>query len=146
MKAGYNSALAQYNRNAVEGSVAVADPHRVIQMLMDGALDKMAVARGAMERGEHEVKVNHINWAISIIEGLRSSLDLSAGDLANNLDALYEYMVRRLSEANVANDIAILSEVKGLLGDIRDAWVAIGPEVRGQARENQDSIGISLGA
>lgn len=134
------SAINQYNQAAVNMAADSASPHRLIQMLMQGALDKMAIAKGAMERGDTAKKGEHVSWAISIISGLRGSLDLSAGEIANNLDNLYEYMERRLVESNIENNPAILDEVMGLLKDIKGAWDAIGDQVREQAQQ-QSPIG-----
>ncbi len=121
------SALSQYSKTAVEAGIAGASPHRLIQMLMEGALDKIAIARGHLERGQMEQKTRHIGWALSIIGGLRASLNKEAGgEIAQNLDDLYDYMERRLTESNVSNDVAILDEVAGLLKTIKEAWDAIG--------------------
>jgi flagellar protein FliS len=98
---------------------------------MEGALDKIAIARGHMERKEYEPKGRNISWAISIVNGLRGSLDLQAGgEIAANLDSLYDYMVRRLTESNLTNDQAILGEVSSLLREIKSAWDAMPDEVK----------------
>ncbi len=98
-------------------------------MLLDGALDKIARARGAMQRKEYEEKGNHITSTSSIILGLRSSLDLEAGgELAANLDSLYEYIFRRLMEAHAQNDEAALDEVSSLLREIKSGWDALPQE------------------
>mgnify|MGYP002336209970 CR=1 FL=1 len=76
---GKASALQQYGQVGVQSGVACATPHRLIQMLFDGALDKLALARGHMQRGEVALKGSHIGWVISIIDGLRMSLDKEAG-------------------------------------------------------------------
>lgn len=124
-------ALSQYRSVGVQGSIADANPHRLIQMLLEGALDKVNTAKGHMERGEIAAKGKHISWAISIIDGLRASLDLSAGgELAGNLDALYDYMNRQLLNANLRNDAALLDEVRGLLQEIKQGWDAIPAELR----------------
>lgn len=121
----------QYGKVAVGSEVAFASPHRLVQMLMEGALEKVATAKGHMSRKEYEAKGNHINWAISIIDGLRGSLNLEeGGEMANNLDSLYAYMVRRLAESNISNEIAILDEVSSLLLEIKSAWDAIPDEVK----------------
>lgn len=120
---------SQYKQVGAQTSVESATPHRLIQMLLEGALEKINLARGYMQRGETAMKGTHISWAISIIDGLRMSLDKEAGgEIAANLDALYDYMGRRLVEANLHNDEAILNEVSGLLIEIKSAWDAI-PEV-----------------
>jgi flagellar secretion chaperone FliS len=121
----------QYGKVAVGSEVAYANPHRLVQMLMSGALEKIATAKGHMSRKEYEAKGKQINWAISIIDGLRCSLNMEeGGEMANNLDSLYAYMVRRLSESNIRNETAILDEVSSLLLEIKSAWDAIPDEVK----------------
>ncbi len=81
-----------------------------------------------MNAGNIQEKGNAISKAIRIIDdGLKASLDKQVGgEIATNLDALYDYMSRRLLEANIKNDPAILEEVRGLLADLRDTWNQIG--------------------
>lgn len=118
--------LDHYKSVESPASAEYATPHRLIQMLLEGAIEKINLAKGYMQRKEIALKGSHISWAISIIEGLRMSLDQEAGgDIATNLDALYDYMGRRLVEANLRNDTAMLDEVAGLLKEIKMAWDAI---------------------
>jgi len=125
-----HSAVQEYNRVGVASGVEAADPHRLIQMLMNGALEKIAIAKGLMERGDVSQKGGNISWAISIIEGLRASLDLNAGgEIAQNLDDLYDYMNRRLARANVENDPVLLDEVASLMHSIKSAWDEIPPNI-----------------
>jgi flagellar protein FliS len=125
----------QYGKVAVGSEVNFASPHRLVQMLMEGALEKIAIAKGHMARREYEAKGKHINWAISIINGLRGSLNLEeGGEMAANLDSLYDYMIRRLSEANMNNDVAILDEATSLLLEIKSAWDAM-PEALKQSAQ-----------
>ena len=125
-------AASQYASVGTQTGVSEASPHRLIQMLLDGALDKIAKARGAMQRNAYAEKGNHITSACSIIIGLRSSLDLEAGgELAANLDSLYEYMFRRLMEAHAANDEAALDEVSSLVREIKSGWDALPQETTG---------------
>ena len=122
---------SQYGKVAVRSEVNYASSHRLVQMLMEGALEKIAIAKGHMARKEYEQKGQHVNWAISIISGLQGSLNLTeGGELAANLNALYDYMVRRLSEANLHNDISLLDEVTSLLTEIKAGWDAIPDEVK----------------
>ena len=124
--AGVRNALDQYSQNAVQTGIESASPHRLIQMLLEGALGKIAAARGHMERGEIQPKGEQVGSAISIIEGLKSSLDKDkGGEIAQNLDDLYIYMERRLIEANSGNDTSLLDEVSDLLRQIKEAWDAI---------------------
>lgn len=120
------AALKQYQTVNVHAQVGEASPHRLIQMLMDGGLSRMAQARGAMMRGDLAQKGELIGKSIGIIGGLRDGLDLEkGGELAGNLDRLYAYMTSRLCEANVNGDVALLEEVMGLLRDVKAGWDAI---------------------
>ncbi len=122
-------AAKQYASVGTQTGVSEASPHRLIQMLLDGALDKIARARGAMQRNEIREKGNQITSAGSIVLALRESLDLNAGgELAANLDNLYEYMFRRLMEAHAENDMAALDEVSSLLREIKSGWDALPQE------------------
>lgn len=124
-------ALSAYNRVGVQGGVTDASPHQLISMLLDGALSRIAVARGAMERGETARQGESLGKAITIIDNLRVSLDHDkGGELATNLGDLYDYMQRRLVEANAASNPALLTEVQGLLGTIREGWEGIPAEQR----------------
>lgn len=119
-------ALEGYGRNAVESEVNYASPYRIIQMLMEGALSKLATAKGCIARDDISEKSRQITWGMNIIQGLRTSLDPEkGGDIAANLDSLYEYMGRRLLEANVSNDPAIIDEVISLLQEVKAGWDAI---------------------
>lgn len=124
--ASIQGALNQYRQVGVQGGLAEASPHRIIQMLLEGALDRLNTARGCMGRGAFADKGRHISSAVAIVDGLRSSLDHEAGgEIAANLDRLYEYMMRRLLEANSKNSTALIDEVSGLLQEIQSAWNAI---------------------
>lgn len=126
-----SSGVAQYGKVAAESEAAYANPHRLVQMLMEGALDKVATAKGCIERNDLEGKSRQITWAMSIINGLRTSLDMDAGGaIAVNLDDLYEYMTRRLIDASAQNDADALTEVIDLMLEIKGAWDAMPDEVR----------------
>jgi flagellar protein FliS len=121
------AALKQYQAVNTHVQAVDASPHRLIQMLMEGGLTRIAQARGAMERQQTAMKGELIGKAIGIIGGLRAGLNLEAGgEVAANLDSLYEYMANRLFEANVQNDMAPLDEVAGLLRNVKSGWDVIG--------------------
>ncbi|MGV2462908.1 UNVERIFIED_CONTAM: flagellar export chaperone FliS, partial [Pseudomonas aeruginosa] len=108
-------AMKQYQQVSIEAQVSDANPHRLIQLLMQGGLERLAQARGAMEREQIPEKGILIGKAIGIIGGLREALDSErGGELAGNLDRLYEYMIARLVEANTSNDTSLLDEVSAL--------------------------------
>ena len=117
-----------YAKVGLETGVVASSPHKLIVMLFDGALVAIRAAAVHMKAREIEKKGNAISKAIMIIEnGLRASLDKNAGgQIAVNLDSLYEYMGRRLTMANLTNQPEILDEVLGLLTNLKDAWEAIG--------------------
>ncbi len=119
-------AMKQYQQVSIEAQVSDANPHRLIQLLMQGGLERLAQARGAMEREQIPEKGILIGKAIGIIGGLREALDSErGGELAGNLDRLYEYMIARLAEANTSNDTSLLDEVSALLLEVKSGWGGI---------------------
>jgi flagellar secretion chaperone FliS len=129
-----NSKIAAYQSVVAHGGVAQEDPHRMVLMLFDGALERLAMARGCLERkgrGDIGKKAQLLTQCLHIIGELRGSLHLAEGGaLAQNLSDLYEYMLRQLLRANAENDLQRIREVSALLSEIRGAWVAIAPELR----------------
>ncbi len=126
-----NSAIESYSKGTLHAEVLEASPHRIIQMLMDGFIDRIAYAKGNLERGEMAQKSQYISKAIGIINGLKSSLDVEkGGDIAHNLNDLYDYINRRLILANTKNDMAILHEVSALMKEVKDGWDAIPADYR----------------
>lgn len=139
------SGIDEYTRLALRTDVETASPHRLILLLMDGAIDKLRAARAAMTRGNIAAKGTNITWAMSIIDGLRASLNLErGGQIAANLDALYDYMIRTLVTANLHNDDTKLGEVERLLGEIRSGWKGIESQVeRGKPAIVQNELGAT---
>lgn len=126
-----NSTINAYQQVGAQTAVVSATPHRLIQLLMAGAVDKIAIAKGHMQRGNIAEKGRHISWAISIINGLAASLDMEkGGELAANLARLYEYMGTRLLEANLKDKPEYLDEVAVLMNNIKAGWDAIPDEFR----------------
>lgn len=116
-----------YRTLSVETGVVDASPHRLIEMLLDGALDSVARARKALAERDVVARTMAITRALRIVdEGLKAALDpVAGGDVAKELDLLYAYVTSRLTEANLHADDARLVEVAGLLGGVRDAWKGI---------------------
>ncbi len=125
-----NYALKQYHSVDVTSSVTDATPHRLIQMLLENSLARVLAAKGCMKRGEIGKRGENIGLAISIIGGLQNSLDLhNGGQIAENLNALYEYMGQRLFDANRNTDLGAIDEVIKLLTEIKSGWDAIPEDV-----------------
>ena len=129
-KMANNRAMREYQQMNTRFAVESASPHRLIQLMMERVLTKIAIARGHMERGAVSEKGKHIGDAIGVISGLRASLNHKAdARMCGNFDALYDYMSRRLLEANLRDDTKILDEVAGLLRELKEAWDAIADRV-----------------
>ncbi len=118
----------QVNNNA---SLHEADSHQIITMLMRGALDRMAQAKGAIQRQDIDAKHDRINKAIGILYGLQDGLDFNADqEISSNFYELYDYMVRRLIDAGAEMSVEPIDECIGLLGPISEAWSNIPEEVK----------------
>jgi len=122
------AALKQYQQTSVHSGVMDASPHRLIQMLIEGALTRILSAKASLKQNNVAKKGEQISSAISIVGGLKASLDLKqGGDVSKNLDALYEYITGLLLQANIRNDTSLLDEAGKLLSEIKMAWDAIDP-------------------
>lgn len=127
-----------YKKGNLKQDIAQADPHKLTLMLMQGALDRMAYAKGSIERKDFEGKSEHLSRANAILMNLRDTLDMEMNsDVADNLYSLYEYMIQRLIDANVQNSLKIMDEVINLMLPIKSAWAQIPEEAKQQAFETQ---------
>lgn len=123
--------LAAYQSVATHGGVAAADPHRLVLMLMDGVLERIAQAKGCVVHGAAGDKARLLHSAVLLIDELRNSLDLGAGgEIAANLDDIYDYACRQLIKANLQSRAEILDEVAALITEIRSAWIALPADAR----------------
>jgi flagellar protein FliS len=119
-------ALRQYQKVGAQAQTSEASPHRLVQMLMEGGLDRIAQAKGAMQRKDIASKGMLISKAIAIVGGLREGLDMTnKAEELGSLDNLYVYMMKRLAEANIQTDPKILDEVSDLLRTVKEGWDAI---------------------
>lgn len=118
-----------YRQTAVSSAVLDASPHRLVSLMLAGVRERLKLASACMEIGDLRRKGQAISEASLIISELDGSLDHAAGgEIADGLAALYDYSQRRLTEANLNNDVAVVQEVDGLIADIESAWQQIDPE------------------
>ena len=121
-----------YQRQQKSG-VEVAKPEQLVATLFDKLMETLARVRHFMDVKDFANKADRINLAMDILQVLEQSLDHEkGGELAGNLQALYQYCVRRLTEANASNDQAAIDEVSGLMGEIQEGWQSILAGVAGK--------------
>ncbi|HEV7359095.1 MAG TPA: flagellar export chaperone FliS [Steroidobacteraceae bacterium] len=121
---------AQYRSVRSHGLVADASPARLVQIMFEQILAQLATAQGCMERIENNLPLNDVvtkgkslGKAIRLIDQLNNTLDMERGQkIAENLRALYVYMLARLTLANVSNDAKIVAEVMSLVQKIKTGW------------------------
>jgi flagellar protein FliS len=119
-------ALSQYQQVNTSAAVEGASPHRLVQMLMAGCLQRIAEAKGAVARDDRAARGIAIGKAMDILTGLQASLNNEvASPLPKQLDALYQYMQERLLLANVKGESEALDEVAGLMRTIKEGWDGI---------------------
>ncbi len=113
----------QYANNYVETAVSEATPHKLVEMLYDGAIKNMNLAKVFIEQKNYEKKAEHINKALAILNALRAGVDLKkGGDVAQNLYDLYDYCYRTLFKVSAQNDVKLLDEVLAHIAGLSDAW------------------------
>jgi len=128
--------LKAYQQVNTQTSITDADPHKLIQLLYNGALERINMARARMQAKDYAGKGKLIGKAIEIIGGLKSFLDFEkGGELAARLEGLYDYMERTLLEASARNDVAKLDEVADLLRSIKGGWDGIREEAVAQSAQ-----------
>lgn len=125
----------QKYQNTNMAHVEQADPHTLISLIMQHILGNLAAAKGAIERKEIESKNKMLGKVIGLLGELQNSLDMEqGGELSENLYGLYGYMISQVTQANIKNIIAPLTEVTGLITEIKSGWDAIPQDIRQQYR------------
>lgn len=125
-----------YQQVAVDSKVRTADPHRMILMLYDGAIEAIRLSESLMATRKVAARCEALGKAVRIVEeGLKASIDRKAGgQLGERLVALYDYIEMRLLQANLRKDARALAEARQLLTDLRSAWAQIGGGAAGAAQ------------
>lgn len=133
--------IQAYKKDSIKSDLASADPHRVIQLLLQGAIERLALGKGCIERADWAGKAAAFTRAIEIINALRDALDRDANpELVDNLDGLYDYMTVRINEASVSKDCAIIDQVIALLLQIKGAWDQISEADKQDAYNRESEI------
>ncbi|WP_323952122.1 flagellar export chaperone FliS [Aeromonas caviae] len=136
----YHKHIKAYTTQNLQAEMAVADPYRVIQLMMQGCIERVAQAKGAIERKDFENKSIAISKSMALINGLQDALDLSYGKVPEDLFALYDYMKQRLLDSSRNMDVVPLDEVSKLMLTIKSGWDAIPEEERKQVLANKVAI------
>ena len=115
-------------QNYLEDEILTADPLRLVALLYRGAVDAVGLARRELRNGNIKARSRAITNAVEIIAELQRSLDFeSGGDLSLQLARLYDYVQRRLLEANVGQVEPPLAEAENLLRTLLEGWEACQP-------------------
>jgi len=129
MKNPYQQISSQYKSIELQTRIDTASPHELIDLLLQGARSHIATAQGNIQRNQVREKGEHIGKALSIVEGLKTSLNQDRGnEIAGNLFKLYDYIQQILLQANINNDENLLAQSNSLLSEVHQAWQAINPK------------------
>ena len=125
-----NKGIGQYKQIGIETALANASPHRLIQMLYEGILSQLAIAKGAIANNDHIRLQESVKKASIILVGLEEGLDFEkGGEIAVNLEALYQYMQVELLSAQSAMSKEKIVAITNLLSELKSGWDAISPDV-----------------
>ena len=133
-----NRGAAQYRAVRSHGLVEGTSPTRLVQIMFEHILINLATAQGCMARIEDNLPLSEVTKklaamrkAIQLIGQLNDTLDMErGGKIAEDLRALYEYMLVRLTQANAYNDTRIVAEVTNLVREIKSGWDRIVSDAR----------------
>ncbi|MFM5276252.1 flagellar export chaperone FliS [Aeromonas caviae] len=137
----YKRNIKAYTAGNLAADLATADPHRVIQLMMQGCLERLAQAKGAIERKDMEAKSVAISKAQGLLHGLQDALDMSQGRMAEDLYGLYAYMDERVWDASLNRDTAPLDEVMTLMLTIKSGWDQLPESEKHQGYQMRQQLG-----
>ena len=129
----YGRNLKAYRKTNLEAELSVASPHRIVQMLFEGLIERLAQAKGAILRKDYEYKADRISKAVGILNGLQMSLDRTKDpELGDRMYALYDFMKEQLNDASLHLKTEPIDEVMRLLLPIKQAWDNIPENVKNE--------------
>jgi flagellar protein FliS len=135
-------AINAYKKDSLKQQLTNAEPHKITLMLMSGAIDRLAFAKGCIERKDLSGKSQYLSKTTAILINLRDTIEMKTNpEFSQNLYALYDYMLDKIGEANITNTIDPLHEVSELLTPIRDAWAQIPDAAKQVALAQKEAVG-----
>jgi len=137
-----NNFAKAYSNTAVESAVSEATPHKLVELLYEGALKNLNLGKIFIQQKNYEKKAEHLNKALSIIAALQAGVDLDKGkDAAENFANLYRYCYEQVFKASSKNDVSLIDEVIELIKPIAEAWTAMPDNIKRVSKEQLDRIG-----
>jgi flagellar secretion chaperone FliS len=121
-----------YNDIAIDTDVMSASPHRLIQLLIDKAIQHLETAKMQTERNEIILKCQTVDKCLDIIAHLRGSLNFQMTEtkiMASDLDTLYTFVQNRLLKASISNKLEFYNECKAVLLQVKEGWEGIKEKV-----------------
>lgn len=139
----YKKGINAYQRVGGRDQATTADPYQLIQMLMNGALQKLAVSKGAMERKDLEVKSENLTKSLSIVNALQDGLDMNVeSEVVGNMYDLYDYIKRQIVEAMASNKIEAVENCLMVMRNLKEGWDAIPVDARNQAFAQREQMAV----
>ncbi|MFC3025601.1 flagellar export chaperone FliS [Vibrio zhugei] len=121
--------LQAYKKVSVDSQLSAASPHKVVQMLMAGAIERLIQGKAAMQQHNIAVKGERLGKALDIIISLRGCLSMDdGGEIAQNLDQLYEFLITQITTSNQLNQPELLDDAIEIIREIKSAWDQIPAE------------------
>jgi flagellar secretion chaperone FliS len=122
-------------------NITTSDPVGLIIMCYEGVIDSLKLAKEKIKEKDYEKKAKAIIKAHDIIRELMCSLNFEkGGEIANNLDSLYNYMLRRIFQGDLKKDVRPIDEVIGMLNELLSAWRELALKPESEVQPDQDSL------
>lgn len=138
----YKKGVKAYQNVGGRDQASTADPYEIIQMLMAGAIQKLAIAKGAIERNDYSVKSENLTKALSIVNALQDGLDMSVeSELVTNMFELYDFVKRQIIDASARNSIDAVDSSINVMRNLKEGWDAIPYEARVKGYAERQSKG-----
>ena len=143
----YGRNLRAYKKTTVNAEISVADPYYVTKLLYQGLFERLAQAKGAIERGDLALKAKKLSTATAILENLRSTLDFSQSkSIAQGLYDIYSYMIDQVAEASLNLMTQPIDNAIRALMPIKKAWDSIPVTAQQEAasKRTQEQLNVDL--